>query len=517
MQFFPQRFRRVLFTLLSVCGSFVSYSDVTNHFDMVEIAKAGEGRTDSGWELHSITNYSDDYKYALRFRVKDSYLLSPQWNEPILGVRLNVFSSTNANRRLIIQPIASDEVQTNLIQSCAYSEKKYKFTEQTFTWSLTDNIHQLRLAYDDGGGSTGWGLLWLEVITAGDSPFVPPEDPPMPPDEPPLSPESDEAFWVQNLSNLSNSNGVYSFAENAGLLPVIKSAATSTGVLSEWGAFMCSSNQFETTLKVNGGTTTTQGHYIWKDDKSSNLTGFGTYTSSKGTRSFGFVFYNDTGTDLSMRDMAVTYGQFGAKNKETDKLSFAWCLATHLIDPRLETEWIVSDSDSFVSPKTSNDVEGVVWPITESREIESLPPKIPSGNWFAIRWLDTCPTNGANAALGISAFQMHLVSAGGENEWTPQRVRAMAFPDDNVPLKSVSVTAAGQLVVTVPLTPETPMDLSNNLWLEILDMTGSVDLNKGFSYESLSVKSVTRVGDNLMIEVAPAVRSNQFFMKAGLK
>jgi len=163
--------------------------------------------------------------------------------------------------------------------------------------------------------------------------------------------------------------------------------------------FLVTAGAEETYVNVNPGTTQYQGHYVWLTNKV--VSGFGTYTSSKKSRSFGWIFRNDTGKELKIASMRTTYGQWGARNSRPDTLSFDCLVSDRCIDVTGSNDWRQVDVDAFTSPYTNN-APNAVFPYFEDRRLSVDPGRIPYGAYFAVRFTDTCPPAGNNAHLGIS-------------------------------------------------------------------------------------------------------------------
>ena len=167
--------------------------------------------------------------------------------------------------------------------------------------------------------------------------------------------------------------------------------------------FLLTGGAEEAFLNVNPGTTQYQGHYVWVTNKT--VSGFGTYTSSKTNRSFGWIFRNDTGKDLSVTKLSTVFGQWGAKNSRPDILSFDCKVSKEFINPALDEGWLQAPSDVFTSPYTNN-APHALFPHFERRSLMVKPPKIPNLAYFAVRFTDTCPPAGNNAHLGIADFKI---------------------------------------------------------------------------------------------------------------
>lgn len=207
---------------------------------------------------------------------------------------------------------------------------------------------------------------------------------------------------VISISSLKD-NGTYRFSPDFTKLAFYTRKCEVNGWEPKTQLFLVTDGAEEANLNVNAGTTQYQGHYVWLTNKV--VSGFGTYTSTKKDRNFGWIFRNDTGKELTIRELSATFGQWGAKNSRPDTLSFESQVSDLFIEPTTEDGWLRLDDDIFTTPFTNN-APGATFPIFEHRSLMRSPVKIPSGAYFAVRFTDTCPPAGNNAHLGIANFEI---------------------------------------------------------------------------------------------------------------
>lgn len=135
----------------------------TNVVDAIALGRIGTGVSPDGWTVSGVNNYSDSYKFALRFDTKDDLVQSPVFANPVTRVLLKASSSSAAGRRLAFTPVRDDAARTNLTRLCAYSKTKNVFLAQTLSWPRNAGVHAFRI-HLEGGGNTGWGILEMSVI-----------------------------------------------------------------------------------------------------------------------------------------------------------------------------------------------------------------------------------------------------------------------------------------------------------------------------------------------------------------
>ncbi len=378
------RWQNLVMTILSA-GSVVA--EMTNRVDLVDLARSGEGVTAEGWELHALTNYVSN-REAMKFAARDSYLLSPVYSNRLLGVRLATISSSAANRRLQLEPCDALGAALALPQALEYSPTKSTFVEQEVRWPPELNACRFRLGYDEGS-STVWGALYAEVILEGEYVPVPPPPP----------------LWVDGAICLSR------FRDGESVVFELPLAAADSidrktqvdGLVTNLMCHVFKGQEPESQVSSNAGTTQYQGHYVWRTNEV--VSGFGTYTAAKTDRSFGWLFWNDTGQTLNLAHLTVQYGQWGARNQLEDLLAYEWASGFTPPDMGGADGWTASPVDSFVSPVTL-ELGPSEFPVLITREIEEYPHLLPDGMYFAVRFVDSCPQTGNNAHLGIAALKL---------------------------------------------------------------------------------------------------------------
>lgn len=129
--------------------------------------------TTNGWTLFAIDSYAG--KPNIRLSEKGDYLISPTFSQRILSIELKVKSSSQSDRRLAFIPIY-DGVPTEdatLWSLCNYSPNKDTYVAQTNFFPRAANVHSFKMAFDNGGGSTGWGISEMTIV-ADDTPVLTP-------------------------------------------------------------------------------------------------------------------------------------------------------------------------------------------------------------------------------------------------------------------------------------------------------------------------------------------------------
>ena len=129
--------------------------------------------TTNDWILFAIDSYAG--KPNIRLSEKGDYLISPTFSQRILSIELKVKSSSQSDRRLAFIPIY-DGVPTEdatLWSLCNYSPNKDTYVAQTNFFPRAANVHSFKMAFDNGGGSTGWGISEMTIVT-DDTPVLTP-------------------------------------------------------------------------------------------------------------------------------------------------------------------------------------------------------------------------------------------------------------------------------------------------------------------------------------------------------
>lgn len=197
--------------------------------------------------------------------------------------------------------------------------------------------------------------------------------------------------------------GKYVFMPDFTALASIEGKTTVSGFVPSIFAFLNKGEEPEVAISSNAATTQYQGHYVWKVDQL--VSGFGTYTASKTSRSFGWVFKNDTGGALELTELEFTFGQWGARNAQVDTLSYEWQVSAQPIDTGCSDGWTCSAEDSFASPYTTASPDSA-FPIFAYHRAVSYPRHLGVGAYLTVRFTDTCPSSGSNAHLGLSFLRI---------------------------------------------------------------------------------------------------------------
>lgn len=160
----------LLIQILPFLSFFTSIrADVVHHLDAVALGRLGTATNSCGWIAENAGNYSDSYKYALRFE-KSTRILSPVYPTPIKRIELKVVSSAQSDRQLAVIPLRKANPLAELTYLCDYTPSKNIFSLQEVCWSPTNDIRQVQLGLV-GAGRTGWGLLFLDVFLADPKPL----------------------------------------------------------------------------------------------------------------------------------------------------------------------------------------------------------------------------------------------------------------------------------------------------------------------------------------------------------
>ena len=130
----------------------------------------------NGWTLFGIDSYAG--KTNIRLSEKGDYMLSPDFSSRVLSIELRLKSSSQSDRRLAFIPVydgvpSSDET---LWSRCNYSPNKDTYVPQTNFFPRGANVHAFKMALDNGGGQTGWGVSSMTIVTDDAPDLVPPAD-----------------------------------------------------------------------------------------------------------------------------------------------------------------------------------------------------------------------------------------------------------------------------------------------------------------------------------------------------
>lgn len=132
----------------------------------------------NGWTTFDIDSYSDAISLRINRNEIDEYIDSPVFQYRILRIETKLKSSSQQSRRLAFIPIY-DGVPTDdesLWSLCDYSPNKDTFVPRTNHFARTANVHAFRMALDRTGGSTGWGVSEMTIVTDDTVSANPPTD-----------------------------------------------------------------------------------------------------------------------------------------------------------------------------------------------------------------------------------------------------------------------------------------------------------------------------------------------------
>lgn len=136
---------------------------MTNVVDAIGLGRIGTGISCEGWRVTSVTNYGKDYRNALRLNLKTSSVDSPVFTNTIVGIELDIVSSSQSGRRLAITPFHAGKPLTDLTHLCDYSTSKNIFIPQSIRWAYEARIDAIQFNLV-GSSTTAWGISRLAVI-----------------------------------------------------------------------------------------------------------------------------------------------------------------------------------------------------------------------------------------------------------------------------------------------------------------------------------------------------------------
>ena len=124
-----------------------------------------------------IDSYSEKtVNIRINRNVSDEHIDSPVFAQAITRIELKLKSSAQADRRLAFIPVYDGTATTDksLWSLCDYSPNKDTYVARTNHFPLSANVHAFRMALDDGGGSTGWGVSEMTIVTTDTDSISPP-------------------------------------------------------------------------------------------------------------------------------------------------------------------------------------------------------------------------------------------------------------------------------------------------------------------------------------------------------
>lgn len=157
-----------------ILGAFVvSAGPVTNEMDIAAIAAcAGYDNTavchTNGWECFGIDSYKDQTSanpVNIRLSENADYIVSTNFSSSILAIVLKVHSSSSSGRRLAFEPWTGSEFSAGSAAKCDYSPNKDTYVFETVEFPEGVEATKFRMKLDGGGGSTGWGVSYMAVVT----------------------------------------------------------------------------------------------------------------------------------------------------------------------------------------------------------------------------------------------------------------------------------------------------------------------------------------------------------------
>lgn len=137
--------------------------EVTNEVDLAALAACGTGTT-NGWTVTGIDSYSDG-KTNIRLNAGADYVLSEVFSAPIIRFAVKIKSSAQAARKLAFIPLIDGAYADEAAIRWDYSPNNDTYVSQTATWPTNATVTAFKIGFDNGGGSTGWGISQLLVIT----------------------------------------------------------------------------------------------------------------------------------------------------------------------------------------------------------------------------------------------------------------------------------------------------------------------------------------------------------------
>ena len=132
--------------------------------EMVEVdvgawADMGTGMT-NGWEVGGIDRYSEKEGGYTRLNTKDDYVISPDFTNVVTQVVMRVkCSNVGTERFLTLIPTISQDGARSQVAVPTES-----LMNETFTWTLSEDVRGFRLQNDTGKGVVTWAIASLTVF-----------------------------------------------------------------------------------------------------------------------------------------------------------------------------------------------------------------------------------------------------------------------------------------------------------------------------------------------------------------
>ena len=164
---------------LTICttatlGAFVaSAMPATNVIDVAALAACSDPDASgvchtNGWECFGIDSYKDQSSanpVNIRLSENADYIVSTNFSSSILAIVLKVHSSSSSGRRLAFEPWTGSAFSADSAAKCDYSPNKDTYVIETIEFPAGVEARQFRMRLDGGGGSTGWGVSHMAVVT----------------------------------------------------------------------------------------------------------------------------------------------------------------------------------------------------------------------------------------------------------------------------------------------------------------------------------------------------------------
>ena len=123
-------------------------------------ADVGTGMTEDGWEVSGIDRYSEKEGGYTRLNTKDDYVLSPDFTNVVTQVVMRVkCSNVGTERFLTLTPTISQDGAR-----CQVAVPSESMMDETFTWTLSEDVRGFRLQNDTGKGTVTWAIASLTVF-----------------------------------------------------------------------------------------------------------------------------------------------------------------------------------------------------------------------------------------------------------------------------------------------------------------------------------------------------------------
>ena len=146
---------------------------VTNEIDVAALAACTNSDKTvvcytNGWECLGIDSYKDQTSVNpvnVRLAENADYIVSTNFSSSIVAIVLKVHSSSSSGRRLAFEPWTGGEFSADSAAKCDYSPNKDTYVFETIEFPEGVEATQFRMKLDGGGGSTGWGVSYMAVVT----------------------------------------------------------------------------------------------------------------------------------------------------------------------------------------------------------------------------------------------------------------------------------------------------------------------------------------------------------------